>query len=578
MEMRNSVVCAVILAAATGLFVLPGAARAALNTTLYIQGPHNFSGHRAPCAIKAAKDTGLISDFLFKDFGGLGLFLDRVNSIASGPAPDYPYWNLWRNSVVSEVGISQITLSNGDAFQLTYGPDKTAIIQGGSVTQSAGGPVVTDVYPRKFDVESAVSFLVASQQQNGSFGHPLFTDWAAVALGAYKGKSATASAAKEELREWLVANSVPEGSVFTDYERRAMALMSLGIDPYSGTSQNIIETIVAGFDGQQFGNPGLVNDDIFAVLVLQKAGYEANVTPLLETLPFILSWQRESGSFGSVDLTAAAVQTLSLFPGSEQRNKALLKARDYLAGQQESTGGFGNVYSTAWVLQAIASLNEDGDGWAMEVDKRTPEHFLALRQALDGGLLQAESKENRIWATSYAIPAALQKGWGKVLVAFPRPVLVQAPIIASTHLEQAAAQELQVQLDAIAEEARLLTLQVVSLELQKVRTQVALLEPRVLVYLRDISRMETFAESADARNLVSKNEETKFLSTLQESLVTVEPIVGSEFSAGIGGATKQLPWQNVLPYVVAGGVLAFLLFGNPKGILSFLQGRLSKVG
>jgi hypothetical protein len=107
-NMKTKSKIAIVVFAASLFF--PGLASAAVNTTLYIQGPggtvlvnsalvvpesctvvdntgaaHDFSGHQAPCAIQAAKDTGLIADFVFRDFGGsLGLFLKSINGIADG--------------------------------------------------------------------------------------------------------------------------------------------------------------------------------------------------------------------------------------------------------------------------------------------------------------------------------------------------------------------------------------------------------------------------------------------------------------------------------------------------------------
>jgi hypothetical protein len=55
-----------------------------------------------------------------------------------------------------------------------------------------------------------------------------------------------------------------------------MAIMSLNINPYQGTETNYIEKIIDSFDGNQFGDSSLYNDDVFALLVLLKAGYKYN--------------------------------------------------------------------------------------------------------------------------------------------------------------------------------------------------------------------------------------------------------------------------------------------------------------
>ena len=455
MKTKSSAFLIIFFAVVAVSFFLPELVSAQVNSTLYIQGPggsvlvntsiavpesctvvdsvgvpHDFSGHRAPCAIKAAKDAGVIADFLFTNDPSWGLFLKSINGIADGPAPDYPYWNLWKNGIFSEVGVEGIILSAGDDFQLTYGPYITGII---SIPQKAqGGPVITDIYPNRLRVEDAISFLVANQKDDGSFGSPLLTDWVAVALGAYKGNNASVFYARNKLVEWMEDNSISEGAL-TDFERRAMALMALGINPYTGTSINYIQAILDRFDGEQFGDANLVNDDIFALLVLLKAGYQENEEPVASALQFVLGSQRENGSWGDADMSAAAIQMLDLVLPVKERDEAIAKATAYLEEKQESTGGFGNVYSTSWVLQAIAATQGNGDSWI--IDNRTPEHFLALRQALDGGLLQLESKENRIWATSYAIPAVLGQSWGSVLYQFEKPAQVQAQTLAPSLVE-----------------------------------------------------------------------------------------------------------------------------------------------
>tara|TARA_Y100000310_G_scaffold339032_2_gene430451 strand:- start:6258 stop:8138 length:1881 start_codon:yes stop_codon:yes gene_type:complete len=625
MKTKNKVSQFIFLVALAVSFLLPGFATADVNTTLYIQGPGgsvlvdtslvvpesctvvdstgaatDFSGHKAICALKVAKDTGVIADFAVTD-AGFAFSLDSVNGIVN--APDWSeLWQLWLNGITAEIGIQGLVLSEGDAFQLTYGPWKTEIIQAATPDERVGGPIVVDVYPRTVDVESAVSFLVANQQQDGSFGYALFTDWAAVALGAYDGKSASAFYSVNALKEWLIKNPIPEGALLTDYERRAMTLMSLGIDPYQGTNKNYIEAILQGFDGQQFGSPNVVNDDIFAVLVLHQAGYEANVTPLLETFPFILSWQRESGSFGSGDLTAAAIQVLSLFPESVQRDEALRNAREYLASQQESTGGFGNVYSTSWALQAIAALQEDGDAWAMEVDRRTPEHFLAFHQALDGGLLKEESKENRIWATAYAVPAVLQKSWGDILHSFENPApVVASPVVEVAEIEEELTQEeidaLSAQFELVGEQVDLfgqellLSLETtqklqeigqqvarITLEVEGLKAQVAILHQAYLA-----QREEQQDDQALAIQQESKKELSQ-LHVLGDGTITLQQEDakdnenGENLAAAAAGTVDTNFFSTTFgQLLVAGatGVALFLLLGGWGFLARFFRRRVA---
>src|SRR3989338_8117325 len=107
-------------------FLLPGLALADAQGSLYIQGPggsvlvstsftvpatctvqdsvgvsHDFAGHKAICALQAAEDTGVITDFVVTDWG-FGFSLDSVNAIAN--APDWSeLWQLWVNGKTADV-------------------------------------------------------------------------------------------------------------------------------------------------------------------------------------------------------------------------------------------------------------------------------------------------------------------------------------------------------------------------------------------------------------------------------------------------------------------------------------------
>ncbi|PIZ92559.1 MAG: hypothetical protein COX83_04030, partial [Candidatus Magasanikbacteria bacterium CG_4_10_14_0_2_um_filter_41_31] len=111
-------------------------------------------------------------------------------------------------------------------------------------------------------VKNIITFLDANQNSDGSFSSSVsFSDWTALAYNAYTGTAI----GKDALKAYLLTNPSPiDGpNTTTAYARRAMALMSYGINPYSGTNTNYIEKILEGFDGTQFGIEGLINDDVF---------------------------------------------------------------------------------------------------------------------------------------------------------------------------------------------------------------------------------------------------------------------------------------------------------------------------
>ncbi len=265
-----------------------------------------------------------------------------------------------------------------------------------------------------FNTSRAWQFLRAQQQADGSFGLPLYTDWTAIALA-----TSPSSPTNDPLISYL--KSATDGlTSATDYERRAMALMAMEINPYTGTALNYIQKIIEKFDGTQVGRASLVNDDIFAIFPLIKAGYSRHDEMIQKIVAFIISQQQNDGSWsGSIDLTAAAIQALELVPTAAS-SRAITTARTYLVEHQQSDGGFGSSFSTSWVLQAIAALGEDDTDWLKNA--HTPKESLCLAQQSDGGLESIDTDQTtRLWATAYALPAVLGKPWPSILSSFSKP-------------------------------------------------------------------------------------------------------------------------------------------------------------
>jgi len=275
---------------------------------------------------------------------------------------------------------------------------------------SPGSPYVAPVeQSAELNRENAEIFLLNHQDEVGSFGESVvFTDWAAIAIAALEGEENTA------LIEYLLSDP-SSGNEVTDYERRSMALLAMGLNPYSATETNYIQKIVDAFDEEQIGDVNHINDDIFGLLVLVKSGYTTEDLVVSQTIEYILSQQEDLGSWDSVDMTAAAVQALALVSSYEGVSEALTEAEAYLQNiQSGSDGGFGNIYSTSWAVQAIAALGQDSATWVRAGN--TPETYFAAMQAVDGGFEIDSDDGLRLWATSYAIPAILGKSWGDILV------------------------------------------------------------------------------------------------------------------------------------------------------------------
>lgn len=299
--------------------------------------------------------------------------------------------------------VATTTQSTGESTENNEGTGGNGSSSGGNITNP---------------VQRMIQFLDSTQNADGSFGStPFLTDWAALAYGSWTDSSQGLNA----LKNYLISDPTPlDGpNATTNYARRSMALMALGINPYSGTPTNYIEKIISGFDGTQFGDTGLINDDIFALVPLVHAGYSNN--PIVaSTTKFIIENQSANGSFGSIDLTAAAIQALSPFSSDDNVRTALTHARTYLKNAQRIDAGFGDVYATGWVLQAISALGEHISDWL--VNGISPVSYLTNAQASDGGLLSSDVRANRIWSTSYAIPGLLGTPWNKILASFEAPV------------------------------------------------------------------------------------------------------------------------------------------------------------
>ncbi|OHA70977.1 MAG: hypothetical protein A3D64_00815 [Candidatus Wildermuthbacteria bacterium RIFCSPHIGHO2_02_FULL_49_9] len=425
-----------------------------------------------------------------------------------------------------------------------YFPPVQLAVEPAPSSGSGGGGGGTLIYPKNLDVEKAVAFLLSFQEEDGSILSPFHSDWAALALAVFPGEEE----AKATLSLYL-SRDVSPGTLATDYERRAMALMALGINPYGESGTNYIQNILDSFDGEQIGSPDLVNDDIFGLLVLLKAGVEG--AAIDKTTSFILSAQEPNGSWGGVDMTAAAVQALSLVSSFEGVPTALGNARLFLTSkQEEQTGGVENAYSTSWAMQAIAALGESQENWRK--NGKTPGDFLFFLQASDGGLMEGDTAANRVWATSYAVPGALQKPWGEILFEFENPGGVSQEPIAASRQESSGQQEvlekIQQKLNVIEEKVAVLELKVslvyAEYQLAQKQSQIALLRDNA--FFAEGQESNAF-EGAAFQELSGEqgNEQDRFAAQASSASDTF-------FESGIG---------RILLIAGAGIVLFFLLGG-----------------
>ncbi len=387
------------------------------------------------CMLETAKGAGLLNFTLTND-PNLGLYIQSVNGINPGATE---YWAIWQNGVMAGCGIGCIPLAQNDTLSLILtdwmtNVESTAValkvqsfISPPPAPPSGGGGSSGGIPNSQLNVTDALAYLVSKQHEDGSFGLPFLSDWVAIAFA-----TVDPSEARENLRAYMLTAVPTLGSV-TDYERHAMALLALGINPYSDTRVDYITPIVEAFDGEQIGDASLDNDDIFALFPLLHAGYSIHDSIIQKIVSFILSRQGQNGSWDrSVDMTAAAIQALVQVRMLPDVSLSLIRAEGYLRGERPDDNGF----STSWVRQAISALSWTPSGWTP--NSFTKEDHLAELQQSDGGIEpESSGTQTRVWSTAYAIPAALGKSWPMILQSFPK----QMPTSTSSVLQITQATE-----------------------------------------------------------------------------------------------------------------------------------------
>lgn len=146
----------------------------------------------------------------------------------------------------------------------------------------------------------------------------------------------------------------------TDYEKRILAITAQGGSPGSLVSQ--LENF---FDGNQIGDPALLNDDIFGVLALASAGVSDNA--VAKSRQFILSHQNSDGGWGYAT-TVGSDSNMTAMAGAAlaATGSVPASATDYLYRSQAASGGFAftpggsaDGASTAWVISGLISLGKN---------------------------------------------------------------------------------------------------------------------------------------------------------------------------------------------------------------------------
>jgi len=160
-----------------------------------------------------------------------------------------------------------------------------------------------------------------------------------------------------------------DGSVL-NYASTILALEAAGLNPCNYNGVNLVGELAARQqpDGS-FG--GSINNTVYAVLALDRAGGSYNVSGALD---YIVSQQKNDGGFSisgssDPDTTGQTMMALANHTVNASVYGSVYGALDYLQEVQLNSGGFAsygieNTESIAYVIQGLAACGEDITAWS----------------------------------------------------------------------------------------------------------------------------------------------------------------------------------------------------------------------
>jgi hypothetical protein len=274
------------------------------------------------------------------------------------------------------------------------------------------GNAGANVSPAQADhaADRGVNWFLSNQEASGSFGFG--GDWAMTALAAagLNAADAVTSPADPSAQDFYVGDwqASGAGGAATDAERAILSGVAGGIQTSrlstsaDTTKSNLVARVAELFDGEQIGEPGLLNDDIFGVLALHHAGAPPqllrSIVDYLRTKQLAdggWSWNASPGAPADTDMTGSVVAAFCA-AGVAPRDGDLDEALALLHTLQDpATGGFiappeafgigVNTDTTSWVTSGLIQCGIDPQSaeWTTAQGK-TPLDYLVSLQRPDG--------------------------------------------------------------------------------------------------------------------------------------------------------------------------------------------------
>lgn len=237
----------------------------------------------------------------------------------------------------------------------------------------------------------------------------------------------TLAAANEQSLDLAHLQSAPESQKsVTTYAKYILALTAAGENPTTFGNEDYVAALKSYFNNEQFGDPALLNDDVWAILALGSIGQE-NSSQVESAKNYLLAWQNQDNGWGyatsadsDTNSTASAIMAL-LEAGLAVDSAEIVNAVAYLQASQNSDGGFpyspispwgtdSDASSDSWVISAIYKLGYNPESWVKN-GHNPIEHLITL-QASDGYFQYQEGSGEDPFSpvtTSYALLALLSQ-------------------------------------------------------------------------------------------------------------------------------------------------------------------------
>lgn len=224
----------------------------------------------------------------------------------------------------------------------------------------------------------------------------------------------------------------------TDYAKAILALAAIGKNPATFGNTDYVKQLKTFYNNNQFGNTGLINDDIWSILALASIS-QAGSSEAINAKNFIIANQNSDGGWGHIaggssdtNDTASAIMAL-LETGLTSSDTIIANAINYLKSAQNGDAGFpydpnsswgtdSDSNSDAWVIAAIYKLGQNPATWTKSGGN--PISHLKSLQDDDGGFWWVKpgtSDYNNKASTAHAVIALNGKSHplNKIILAPP---------------------------------------------------------------------------------------------------------------------------------------------------------------